>query len=184
MALPEYRAGRDIGGLRLLDGQRHRLGVDTKTKAPMAVDHGRGRRFLDDGPFRAGNDMAGLDAVDIGRDCDNAVGVVARQIGVDAAHRHGAGLFVRCAGGLEQRSADARETVGLNGRHKVPRRLRACRSWFLRRRMVSKRWRLSNDPGSEILVPCNIPPSEITRGSLPSCNYARYCNEKSGEEQI
>jgi len=44
------------------------------------------------------------------------VRVVTGQIGVDAADRHSAGLLVRRAGGLEQRSTDARETVGLNGR--------------------------------------------------------------------
>src|ERR1700738_429277 len=40
MALSEHRAGRDIGGLGLLDGERHCLGVDVEAKAPMAVDHG------------------------------------------------------------------------------------------------------------------------------------------------
>jgi len=117
MALAEHRAGRHIGGLRLFDRQRHRLGVDVEAKTPMAVDHGRGRRFLDDAPFGAGHDMAGLDTVDIGRDRDHAVRVVAGKIGVDAANRDGASLLLRRAGGLEQRRAYSRETVGLNHRH-------------------------------------------------------------------
>ena len=101
MALPEHRAGRDIRGLGLLDRQRHRLCVDVEAKAPVAVDHGRGRRFLHDGPFRAGHDVAGLDAVDVGRDGDHAVGIVAGEVGVDAADGDRAGFFIRCAGGLQ-----------------------------------------------------------------------------------
>ena len=119
MALAKYGAGGDVGGLRLFDRQRHRLGVDVEAKTPMAVDHGRGRQFLHDGPFRAGYDMAGLDAIDIGRDRDDAVQVMAGEIGVDAAERHGIGLLVRRAGSPEQRRADARETVGLNDRHGI-----------------------------------------------------------------
>jgi len=83
----------------------------------MAVDHGRGRRLLDDAPFRAGHDMASLDAVDIGRDRDHAVRVVAGEIGVDAADRDRIGFLLRCPGSPEQRRADMRETVGLDHRH-------------------------------------------------------------------
>ena len=119
MALPEHGAGGDVGGLRLFDRQRHRLGVDVEAEAPMAVDHGRGRRFLHDGPFRAGHDVAGLDAVDIGRDRDDAVRVMAGEVGVDAADGDRVGLLLGCAGGPEQRRADARETVGLDDRHGI-----------------------------------------------------------------
>ena len=126
MALAKYRAGGDIGGLGLFDRQRHGFGVDVEAEPPMAVDHGRGRRFLHDGPFRAGYDMAGLDAIDIGRDRDDAVRVMAGEIGVDAADRHGNGLLVRRAGSPEQRRADARETVGLDDRHGFPHRWPAC----------------------------------------------------------
>jgi hypothetical protein len=119
MALPEHGARRDIGGLRLFDGQRHRLGVDMKAEAPMAVDHGRGRRFLHDGPFRARHDMSGLDAVDIGRDRDDAVGIMSGEVGVDAADGYRVGFLVRCAGGPEQSRADMCETVGLDDRHGV-----------------------------------------------------------------
>ena len=107
---------------------RHRLGVDVEAKAPMAVDHGRGRRFLHDGPFRAGHDMAGLDAVDIGRDRDHAVRVMAGEVGVDAADRDRVGFLVRRAGGLEQRRADAGETVGLDDRHGISSNVRPRRS--------------------------------------------------------
>jgi hypothetical protein len=120
MALPEHGAGGDVGFLRFFDGQRHRLGIDVKAEPPMAVDHGRGRRFLNDGPWRAGHDMAGLDAVDIGRDRDDAVGIVTGKVGVDAADRDCAGFLVRCAGRLQQRGADAGETLGLNDWHGFP----------------------------------------------------------------
>jgi hypothetical protein len=60
-----------------------------------------------------------LDAVDIGRDRDDAVGIMAGEVGVDAADRYGAGFLLRRAGGPEQRSADLRETVGLDDRHGV-----------------------------------------------------------------
>ena len=119
MALPEHGARRDIGGLRLLDRQRHRLGVDMEAEPPMAVDHGRGRRFLHDGPLRAGHDMSGLDAVDIGRNRDDAVRVMAGEIGVDAADGDRAGFLVRGAGGLEQCRTDAREAVGLDNGHGI-----------------------------------------------------------------
>ena len=42
---------------------------------------------------------------------------MAGEVGIDSADRHGGGLFLRSAGGPEQRSADARETVGLDGGH-------------------------------------------------------------------
>src|SRR5262245_31451145 len=61
-------------------------GVDVEAKAPMAVDHGRGRRFLHDGPFRAGHDVASCDAVDIGRDRDHTVGIVTSEVGIDTAN--------------------------------------------------------------------------------------------------
>ena len=120
MALPEHSAGGDIRRLRFLDRQRHRLGVDVEAETPLAVDHGRGRRFLDDGPFGAGNDVAGLDAVDIGGNGDHAVGVVSREIGVDATGGDRIGLFLGGPGGMEQCCADAGEAVGRNHRHGVP----------------------------------------------------------------
>jgi hypothetical protein len=142
MALAEHRAGRDIGGLRFLDRQRHRPGVDVEAKTPVAVDHGRGRRLLHDGPLRAGHDMADLDPVDIGRDRDDSVGVMAREVGVDAADRHGIRLLLRRAGSPEQRRANARETVVLHHRHGVSSALspRGRRVLLVVAAMVSKRW--------------------------------------------
>src|ERR1035437_6419619 len=61
--------------------------------------------------------MSDLDAVDIGRDRDDPVRVMAREGGVDAADSHGIGFLFRRAGGLEQRRADAREAVGLDDWH-------------------------------------------------------------------
>src|SRR5216683_4693598 len=88
-----------------------------KAKAPMTIDDRRGRRFPHNRPLRTGNDMPDLDAVDIGRDRDHAMRIVAREVGVDATGGHGAGFLIGRAGGLEQRRADARETVGLDDRH-------------------------------------------------------------------
>src|SRR5258706_8962482 len=67
---------------------------------------------------------------------------MAGEVGVDAADRHGVGFLVRGAGGLEQRRANARETVGLHDRHRVPRlKARAGRRVLLVvAGMVSKRW--------------------------------------------
>jgi hypothetical protein len=42
---------------------------------------------------------------------------MAGEIGVDAANRDGARLFLRCAGSLEQGDANSRQTVGLDHRH-------------------------------------------------------------------
>ena len=117
MALAEHGAGGDIGLLRLVDGQLHRLGIDVEAEAPMAVDDGRRRQFLHDGPLGAGHDVAGLDAIDVGRDGDDAMRVVAREVGVDAADGHGVRLLLRCTRGPQQCGADCLEAVGLNGRH-------------------------------------------------------------------
>ena len=67
--------------------------------------------------WRAGHDVAGLDAVDVGRDGDDAVRVVAGEVGVDAADGHRVRLLLRCAGGPQQRGADFCQAVGLDGRH-------------------------------------------------------------------
>ncbi|MGY3406649.1 hypothetical protein ACVWZV_002762 [Bradyrhizobium sp. GM5.1] len=117
MALPEHGAGGDIRRLRFLDRQRHRLGVDVEAKTPLAVDHGRRRRFLHDGPSGAGHDVAGLDPVNIGGNGDHAVGIVAGEIGVDAAVCDRVGLFLGSPGNPKQRCADAREAVGMDDRH-------------------------------------------------------------------
>ena len=61
--------------------------------------------------------MPDLDAVDIGRDRDHPMGIMAREVGVHATRRHGTRFLVRRAGGLEQRRANARETVGLDDWH-------------------------------------------------------------------
>src|SRR5882672_6154979 len=74
-----------------------------------------------------------------------------REVGVDAADRHGAGLLVRRAGGPEQRSTDVLETVGLDDWHGVssfePARERVL--LVVAGRMVSKRWSDGNDLTAE-----------------------------------
>src|SRR5260370_24138709 len=144
MALAEPGRGRGIALLRLLDRQAHRPLVGDVAEAPMAVDDGRGRRFLDDDPGRAGDDVADLDALDIGRDLDDPVRIMADQIGADDVAHDQRRLFFGRAGGDEQRAADLLETFGLYFRHfLLPKKslsLRAQRSNLLPIALV--RWGL------------------------------------------
>ena len=119
MALAKHSTGRDIGDLRLLDRELHRLGIDIKTEAPMTVNHGRRRRFLHDAPLGSRHNMPDLDAIDVGGNRDHPVRVVAGKVGIDAADRDGIRLIVRCAGSAKQRRANTRETVSLHQRHGV-----------------------------------------------------------------
>jgi hypothetical protein len=57
--------------------------------------------------------------IEISRDRDHAVRVVAGEIGVDAADSYRIGFLLRRPGGPEQCRADARETVGLDHRHGI-----------------------------------------------------------------
>jgi hypothetical protein len=51
--------------------------------------------------------MAHLDAVDIGRDGNDAVRVVTGQIGIDAADGYGIGFLLRCTGSAQMATASA-----------------------------------------------------------------------------
>ena len=73
--------------------------------------------LLHDLERRAGHDVAGFDAVDIDGDVDDAVRVVAGEVGVDAADGDGVRLLLRCARAAQQGGAYPGETVGLNDRH-------------------------------------------------------------------
>ena len=84
----------------------------------MTVDDGGRRRFLDDDPGRAGDDVADLDALDIGRDLDDAVRIMAYQIGADDVAHDERGFLFRRAGGDEQRASDFFETFGGYFRHR------------------------------------------------------------------
>src|SRR5438132_5465659 len=112
MTLAEHRRGGDIARLGLFDGQPHRPLVDDVAEAPMAVDDGRRRRFLDDDPGRAGHDMADLDALDIGRDLNDAVRIMADQVGADDMVHDQRRLVFGRAGGDEQRAADLFKAFG------------------------------------------------------------------------
>src|SRR5262249_4208074 len=61
--------------------------------------------------------VADLDAVDVRGDLDDAVRVVAGQIGVDAVLHDDLGLVLRSAGGDEQRFSELVEAVGLEAWH-------------------------------------------------------------------
>src|ERR1044072_5382347 len=88
-----------------------------EAEPPMTVDHGRGGRLLHDGERRARHDMARLDPVDVGRNGDDAMGVVADQIGLDAPARAPPPPRGRGARRAQERDADFLEAVGLNRRH-------------------------------------------------------------------
>ena len=100
MALTEHRAGRDIRRFSLLDCEGHRLCVDVEPKAPVTIDHRRRGRLPHDRPLRAWHNVAGLDAIDVGWDCDHAVEIVAGEVGVHATDGDRARLFIRGAGSL------------------------------------------------------------------------------------
>ena len=102
MALAEHGGGGDVLRLGLLDRVAHRAIGDGVAKTPVAVDHCRGRGFLRDHPWRLRNDVAGLDAVDIGRDQDDPVAVMADQVGADIVTGDDGGLLLRRAGGDQQ----------------------------------------------------------------------------------
>jgi len=119
MTLTKHGAGRDIRCPCLLDRQLHRLRVDVEAKPPMAIDDGGGRRFLHDRPLGSGHDMPDLDAIDVGRDGDHPVRVMAGEIGIDAAGGNGNRFLIRGARSPEQRRANARKMVGLHQRHGI-----------------------------------------------------------------
>jgi len=116
-ALTENGAGRNIRSPGLLDREGHRLCVDVEAKAPVTIDHRRRGRLPHDGPLRARHDVAGLHAIDVGRDGDHTVRIVAGKIGVHATDGDRVCLFTSGAGSLQQGGADAGETLSLNDRH-------------------------------------------------------------------
>ena len=118
MALAEHRRRRDIALFGLLDGQPHRLLVGDVAKRPNGRRRPCGRRFLDDDPGRAGDDMADLDALDIGRDLDDPVRIVADEIGADDVAHDERGLLRRARGGDKQRPPDLVETFRRDFRHR------------------------------------------------------------------
>jgi len=93
MALAKHRGGGNVALLGLLDGQPHRAFVGDVAERPMPVHHGRGRRFLDDDPGRAGHDVADLDAVDVGGDQDDAMRIMPDQVGADVIARDRRGFL-------------------------------------------------------------------------------------------
>ena len=92
VALLMHRDGGDAVSAGLVN--RHPRGPfgDHETEAPVAVDHGGAGRFLFDDKVRAGDDMPGVDAVGVGGNLDNPVGIVAAQVGLDQMGGHHFGL--------------------------------------------------------------------------------------------
>src|SRR5262245_61601683 len=119
MTLAKDRGRGDVGGLCFLDREPHRAFVDHEAKPPMPVDHGRRGGFLHDLERRARRDVADLDAVDIARNLDDPVRVVAGQIGGNAAARDDVGLLGRGTATDQQRRADPLQPVGGNLWHEA-----------------------------------------------------------------
>ena len=119
MALAENRGGGNVRGLGFLDREPHRPLVDHEAKSPVAVDHGRGRGFLHDLEWSAWHDMADLDALDVARDEDDAVGIVAGEVRVHAAARNGVRLFARRTSPDQQRRSDLLQAFGGDPGHGV-----------------------------------------------------------------
>src|SRR6478752_7375737 len=100
MALAIHRRRRYLLLFRFVDRVAHRAVGHDVAKTPVAVDNRAGWRLLVDVPWRTRHDVAGLDAVDIGGDQDDAVRIMPNQIGADIIARDRRGLVGRGAGSL------------------------------------------------------------------------------------
>ena len=118
MALVIDRGGGDVRGLGLLDQGAHGALGHREAEAPIAVHHHMRRRFALHFIRCAGHDMAALDPVDIGGDGDDAVAVMAGQIGADTAPGDNGGLLGRASGAFQQFFCDGLQAVVGNGRHR------------------------------------------------------------------
>ena len=126
MALAKHRAGGDVLLFSFFDGQLHRsLGGDV-AKAPVPVDDRGGWRFLGDHPRRAGHDVADLHTVDIGGDLNDAVAVMAGQVGLDTMARNDFCFVGRCASGLQQGAGDLVQAFRLDCWHVCSSLTRTC----------------------------------------------------------
>ena len=89
--------GGDAVGASLVYRHPHGALGDHEAEAPVAVDDGGagGLALHDEG--RAGDDVANVDAVGVGRNLDDTVGVVAAQVGLDQVRGYHLGLGLRGA---------------------------------------------------------------------------------------
>ena len=93
VTLATNRECRDAVLLGLGDGHAGCLFGHDETKTPMAVNHCGGGRFADNLEWRARDDVATVDALAVFGDVDNAVGVMAAQVGLDLVGGHDLGLI-------------------------------------------------------------------------------------------
>ena len=70
-------------GLRLLQRQFYAATHRHLPKAPMRVEHGQRRSLVDDLDSRVWHDVAPFDLAQVLRDADDAVRVMADEIGLD-----------------------------------------------------------------------------------------------------
>ena len=86
--------GGDAVGAGLVDGHAHGALGDHEAEAPVAVDDGGAGGLALHHEGRAGDDVADVNALGVGGNLDDAVGVMAAQVGLDQVpgHRFGLGI--------------------------------------------------------------------------------------------
>src|SRR5690606_2116095 len=92
---------------------------------PVAVDHHRGVGLAHDLERRTGHDVTLADAVDVGRDLDDAVAVVPGEVGRDRVACDGARFLLARSSALQQYGNGVSQSIGGNAGHgSSPKRLR------------------------------------------------------------
>ena len=91
----------DSGAACFADGEIEGFEADDLAKAPAAFDDGEGVGLVHDGDVLADGDVAGLHPVDVFGDTEDAVRVVAGEVGVDEVLGDDAGFIGFDAGGDE-----------------------------------------------------------------------------------
>src|SRR5205807_3339350 len=112
-----HRGERVPSGLP--DARRHCLLADHLAEPELPVDHGHGVGLEDDPGGLVGAHHVLPEPVDIGRHADDAVGVMADQVGLHQVPRDGASLLVPAARPGEDRGDEPLDRFGLVG-HLVP----------------------------------------------------------------
>src|SRR5581483_1915932 len=103
---PYDRDDRGLRRFRLPDRDVGRVPGRHVPERPVAIHQRCRGRLLDDRGTRGRVQVPVLDRVDVGRDADHAVGVVAGQVRADQRLAHLAGDVVRGTGTLEDALGD------------------------------------------------------------------------------
>ena len=95
VALAVHRDGGDAVGAGFVDGHAHGPLGYHETEAPVAVDDSGAGGLPLHHEGCAGDDVPHIDALSIGRNLDDAMGVVAAQVGLDQVRGHHLRLRLR-----------------------------------------------------------------------------------------